>query len=326
MKAFVLSWHLKKDREESTSLQAAGDVDDSDLLSQLASLFSLWKLLWASRIFGGGFGGGATLSPPSPQIVVILIKHNFLSIYNNQNIEKTLVFSTALRIRAQGGWGRRSIMNGRILVSRSRCNAWPRTKWLTAAVYSLTAQEARSLKSRCQQGCAPSRGSSGGPSSFLPAVNSSHQSVAWGSQTSSCFWLPSLFSSPLCVFLTEFVTGFGAHLANPRWCLLETFNLSSETLFSNMVEFGCSGRWTCFLGATSQPTRDSYSPPGKAKVAQSCLTLCDPIDCTVCASLQARILEWVAVPFSKGSSQPRSPELQEESLPSEPPGKPQGRY
>ena len=41
-----------------------------------------------------------------------------------------------------------------------------------------------------------------------------------------------------------------------------------------------------------------------------CLTLCDPMDCSppgsfVCGILQARILEWVAIPFSKGSSQPR---------------------
>ena len=43
----------------------------------------------------------------------------------------------------------------------------------------------------------------------------------------------------------------------------------------------------------------------KVKVAQSCLTLCDPIDCTVHGILQARILEWVAIPFSRGSSQPR---------------------
>ena len=48
------------------------------------------------------------------------------------------------------------------------------------------------------------------------------------------------------------------------------------------------------------------------KVAQSCLTLCDPMDCNLPGSsvhgiLQARILEWVAVPFSRGSSQPRDP-------------------
>ena len=42
----------------------------------------------------------------------------------------------------------------------------------------------------------------------------------------------------------------------------------------------------------------------QVKVAQSCLTLCNPID-IVHGILQARILEWIAVPFSRGSSQPR---------------------
>ena len=36
------------------------------------------------------------------------------------------------------------------------------------------------------------------------------------------------------------------------------------------------------------------------KVAQSCPTLCDPMDYTVHGILQARILEWVAFPFSRG--------------------------
>ena len=41
--------------------------------------------------------------------------------------------------------------------------------------------------------------------------------------------------------------------------------------------------------------------------AQSCLTVCDPMDCSprgcsVFGILQARILEWVAIPFSRGSS------------------------
>ena len=43
----------------------------------------------------------------------------------------------------------------------------------------------------------------------------------------------------------------------------------------------------------------------KAKVAQLCPTLCDPMDCIVHGILQARIPEWVAFPFSRGSSQPR---------------------
>ena len=43
----------------------------------------------------------------------------------------------------------------------------------------------------------------------------------------------------------------------------------------------------------------------KVQVTQSCPTLCDPMDCIVAGILRARILEWVAFPFSKGSSQPR---------------------
>ena len=43
----------------------------------------------------------------------------------------------------------------------------------------------------------------------------------------------------------------------------------------------------------------------KVKVAQLCPSLCDPMNCRVHGLLQARILEWVAVLFSRGSSQPR---------------------
>ena len=65
-------------------------------------------------------------------------------------------------------------------------------------------------------------------------------------------------------------------------------------------------------------------------VAQSCLTLCDLMDCSPPGSsvhgiLQARILEWLASPFSRGSSWPKdqtqSPVLQADSLPSETSGK-----
>ena len=62
-------------------------------------------------------------------------------------------------------------------------------------------------------------------------------------------------------------------------------------------------------------------------VIELCLTLCDPMDCSPLGSsvhgiLQARILEWVAIPFSRGSIpdpgiEPRSPTLQADSLLSE---------
>ena len=62
------------------------------------------------------------------------------------------------------------------------------------------------------------------------------------------------------------------------------------------------------------------------KVAQSCPTLCDPMDYTVHGNVQARILEWVAFPFSRESSQPgikpRSPAMQADCLPAEPQRKP----
>ena len=44
----------------------------------------------------------------------------------------------------------------------------------------------------------------------------------------------------------------------------------------------------------------------KVKVTESCLTLCNPMDYTVHGILQARIPEWVAFPFSRGSSRPRN--------------------
>ena len=50
----------------------------------------------------------------------------------------------------------------------------------------------------------------------------------------------------------------------------------------------------------------SLSDDMKVKVTQSCPTPCDPMDYTVHGVLKARILEWVAFPFSRGLSQPRN--------------------
>ena len=55
------------------------------------------------------------------------------------------------------------------------------------------------------------------------------------------------------------------------------------------------------------------------KVAQLCLTFCDPRDYQVHGILQARILEWVSVSFSKGASQPKYQiHIIGDSLPTEP--------
>ena len=73
-------------------------------------------------------------------------------------------------------------------------------------------------------------------------------------------------------------------------------------------------------------------PPVKVLVlvVHLCPTLCDSMACSpwvssVCGILWARILEWVVIPFSRGSSQPRDriqvSHIAEDSLPSELPGK-----
>ena len=63
----------------------------------------------------------------------------------------------------------------------------------------------------------------------------------------------------------------------------------------------------------------------ESEVAQLCPTLCEPID-IVHGILQVRILEWEAFPspgyLPNPGIEPRSPALQADSLPAEPPGKP----
>ena len=58
------------------------------------------------------------------------------------------------------------------------------------------------------------------------------------------------------------------------------------------------------------PCAKQQLPTEWMKTAQSCWTLCNPMDCSLPGSsihgiLQARILEWVAIPFSRGSSGPQ---------------------
>ena len=64
------------------------------------------------------------------------------------------------------------------------------------------------------------------------------------------------------------------------------------------------------LFVSSQLFEDALKRESESEVVQSCPTLCDPVDCSPSDSsvhriLQARILEWVAISFSRGSSQPR---------------------
>ena len=69
-----------------------------------------------------------------------------------------------------------------------------------------------------------------------------------------------------------------------------------------------------------------HSEKKKKKVSQSCPTLCNPMDYAVHGILQARILEWVAFPLSRGSSHPRDQtqvsHIAGRFITTEPPGKP----
>ena len=78
-------------------------------------------------------------------------------------------------------------------------------------------------------------------------------------------------------------------------------NLAALNLF-RISQFERNGLWFLFVWIQSM---QGLSSPVKVKVVQSCPTLCDPMDYTVCGILQARILEWVDFPFSRGSSQPK---------------------
>ena len=92
------------------------------------------------------------------------------------------------------------------------------------------------------------------------------------------------------------------------------------------LAWGWSGRgigvtrglgWTCICPRVQISWRDCSRAcglcdkrKGRVLVTQSCLTLCDPLDWgppgfSVRGILQARTLEWVAIPFSRGSSWPR---------------------
>ena len=80
----------------------------------------------------------------------------------------------------------------------------------------------------------------------------------------------------------------------------------SFTISCSLLRFMPTDRWCC-LTISSCATPFFFclqSFPVKVKVTQSCPTPRDPMDCIGQGILQARILEWAVVPFSRGSSQP----------------------
>ena len=94
---------------------------------------------------------------------------------------------------------------------------------------------------------------------------------------------------------------------------------------------------SCVCSSLSPPHRKQFSfgaDPFICLHAKLCVTLCDPVDCgppgsSVHGILQPKILEWIAMPSSRGSSQPRdqthvscSSSVAGKFFAAEPPGKP----
>ena len=90
-----------------------------------------------------------------------------------------------------------------------------------------------------------------------------------------------------------------------EWVAIPVFRGSSQPRDQTQVYRIASGfftTWTTREALKSWGIHHFSTLSWKVKVAQLCLTLCNY---TVHGILQARILEWVAFPFSRGSSQPR---------------------
>ena len=86
-----------------------------------------------------------------------------------------------------------------------------------------------------------------------------------------------------------------------EWVAFPFSRGSSQPKDQTQVSYvSCTGRGILYHCAIWEAQKEYMKV--KVKLA---LTLCDPMNYTVHGIFQARILEWVAIPFSRGSSQPR---------------------
>ena len=91
----------------------------------------------------------------------------------------------------------------------------------------------------------------------------------------------------------------------PRPCGIRTGN--TRVLSKNGEHYP---QWAQLVLPCQEQLQGPVLSLSESEVAQSCPTLCDPMDCSlpgfsVHGIFQARILEWAAISFSRGSSRPR---------------------
>ena len=129
----------------------------------------------------------------------------------------------------------------------------------------------------------------------------------------ACMLAKSLQSGPtLCNPMGCSPPGSSAHgilqTRIPEWVAMPPSRGSSQPRDHTWVPCGSCIASRFFTAETSGKPLHKYE--SESEVAQSCPTLCDPVDCSlpgfsVHGILQARILEWFTISFSRGSSRPR---------------------
>ena len=118
-------------------------------------------------------------------------------------------------------------------------------------------------------------------------------------------WKHRLLFPSYRVFIPHVMHEQNAQLTDlhPQTCRPVTHS-SSIHCFCTKISLGDAQYYIVYNTKGLETT--SYLMSGKkVKVSQPCPTLCNPRDYTAHGILQARTLEWVAFPFSRGSSQPR---------------------
>ena len=122
----------------------------------------------------------------------------------------------------------------------------------------------------------------------------------------SCVWLfVTLWTSVLQASLSM---GFSRQ---EYWCGLPCPLPGDLLTQGSNLHLLCLLHWQVGSFLLSPPGKPSWPSIVISEVAQSCLTLCDPMDCSLPSSsvhgiFQAIVLEWIAISFSRGSSRPKN--------------------
>ena len=120
---------------------------------------------------------------------------------------------------------------------------------------------------------------------------------------SSSFSLPSIYLNSSSI-VHPYVRNFSFCVVAPTPLLLRWFSLYIWRFWGlepkRNFDINIKIQYTCWQSEVKE-----------SEVAQSCPTLCDPMDCSLSGSsvhgiFQARVLEWIAISFSRGSFRPRN--------------------